>query len=82
MGPGLRYYGGGGLRPVLLIVILFLLSGRGRTRLQRRSACEGVLMTEALPPLKQLSRRKSRLPRTSGKRSTSHQTGASCPNQR
>jgi hypothetical protein len=33
MGPGLGYYGGGGLSLVLLIVILFLLFGRGRTRL-------------------------------------------------
>jgi hypothetical protein len=33
MGPGLGYYGGGGLSLVLLIVILFLLFGRGRGRL-------------------------------------------------
>jgi hypothetical protein len=33
MGPGVGYYGGGGLSLVLLIVILFLLFGRGRTRL-------------------------------------------------
>jgi hypothetical protein len=33
MGPGLGYYGGGGLSLVLLIVILFLLFGRGRSRL-------------------------------------------------
>jgi hypothetical protein len=33
MGPGVSYYGGGGLSLVLLIVILFLLFGRGRTRL-------------------------------------------------
>ena len=32
MGPGLGYYGGGGLSLVLLIVILFLLFGRGRGR--------------------------------------------------
>jgi hypothetical protein len=33
MGPGLGYYGGGGLSLILLIVILFLLFGRGRGRL-------------------------------------------------
>jgi hypothetical protein len=33
MGPGLGYYGGGGLSLVLLLVILFLLFGRGRGRL-------------------------------------------------
>jgi hypothetical protein len=33
MGPGVGYYGGGGLSLVLLIVILFLLFGRGRGRL-------------------------------------------------
>jgi hypothetical protein len=33
MGPGVGYYGGGGLSLVLLIVILFLLFGRGRNRL-------------------------------------------------
>ena len=33
MGPGLGYYGGGGVSLVLLIVILFLLFGRGRGRL-------------------------------------------------
>lgn len=32
MGPGLGYYGGGGISLILLIVILFLLFGRGRTR--------------------------------------------------
>jgi hypothetical protein len=30
MGPGLGYYGGGGLSLVLLLVILYLLFGRGR----------------------------------------------------
>jgi hypothetical protein len=30
MGPGVGYYGGGGLSIVLLIVILFLVFGRGR----------------------------------------------------
>lgn len=33
MGPGVGYYGGGGLSLVLLIVILYLLFGRGRSRL-------------------------------------------------
>jgi hypothetical protein len=33
MGPGIGYYGGGGLSLVLLLVILFLLFGRGRGRL-------------------------------------------------
>jgi hypothetical protein len=30
MGPGIGYYGGGGLDLVLIIVLLFLLFGRGR----------------------------------------------------
>ena len=33
MGPGLGYYGGGGLSLVLLLVILYLLFGKGRGRL-------------------------------------------------
>jgi len=32
MGPGLGYYGGGGLSLVLLLVILYILFGRGRGR--------------------------------------------------
>jgi hypothetical protein len=35
MGPGIGYYGGGGLDLILLIVILYLFFGRGRTRLLR-----------------------------------------------
>jgi hypothetical protein len=30
MGPGVGYYGGGGLDLILLIVILYLVFGRGR----------------------------------------------------
>ena len=33
MGPGVGYYGGGGLSLVLALVILYLLFGRGRSRL-------------------------------------------------
>ena len=33
MGPGVGYYGGGGISLVLLLVILYLLFGRGRTSL-------------------------------------------------
>ena len=30
MGPGVGYYGGGGISLILAIIILFLLFGRGR----------------------------------------------------
>jgi hypothetical protein len=33
MGPGLGYYGGGGIDIVLGILLVWLLFGRGRTRL-------------------------------------------------
>ena len=33
MGPGVGYYGGGVIDLILLVVILYLLFGRGRTRL-------------------------------------------------
>jgi hypothetical protein len=33
MGPGVGYYGGGGISLPLLIISLFLLFGRGRSRL-------------------------------------------------
>ena len=33
MGPGLGYYGGGGISIVLAIIIIYLLFGRGRSRL-------------------------------------------------
>ena len=33
MGPGLGYYGGGAIDLILVIVILYLIFGRGRTRI-------------------------------------------------
>ncbi len=33
MGPGVGYYGGGGLDLILGIVIIYLIFGRGRSRL-------------------------------------------------
>jgi hypothetical protein len=33
MGPGVGYYGGGTIDLILVIVILYLFFGRGRTRL-------------------------------------------------
>jgi hypothetical protein len=33
MGPGIGYYGGGGLSLVLALVIIYLLFSRGRNRL-------------------------------------------------
>ncbi len=33
MGPGLGYYGGGGLDLIILLVILYLVFGRGRSGL-------------------------------------------------
>jgi hypothetical protein len=33
MGPGIGYYGGGGLSLILALVIIYLLFGRGRSRL-------------------------------------------------
>jgi len=33
MGPGVGYYGGGGLSFILLLVVLYLLFGRGRGRI-------------------------------------------------
>ena len=33
MGPGVGYYGGGGLSLILLLLVLYLLFGRGRGRL-------------------------------------------------
>jgi hypothetical protein len=33
MGPGLGYYGGGGLSIILALIVIYLLFGRGRGRL-------------------------------------------------
>jgi hypothetical protein len=33
MGPGIGYYGGGGLSLIIALVIIYLLFGRGRSRL-------------------------------------------------
>lgn len=33
MGPGIGYYGGGGISLILALIVIYLLFGRGRTRL-------------------------------------------------
>ena len=43
MGPGIGYYGGGGISLVLALIIIYLLFGRGRERLSNRSPADDHL---------------------------------------